>query len=145
MAGRSPVGCDAVGVSAPAGEQQPDHEAEDAAEPWPFAQLVEHYRVAYESALDGLRDQRVRVDETRSRSVTLLSVAAAVSAFLGDRVFEPAAFDRLETGWGSRPLLVKLPDNGSHAHTAADTTTTNATSASTSATPLLSGPSSTAT
>jgi hypothetical protein len=70
------------------------------AEPlWPFDHLVGHYQVAYVAATEASKDQRDRIDEIRGRAVTLLSVAAAVTAFLGTRIFDPNAFDRLETGW----------------------------------------------
>ena len=79
------------------------------APPWPFDDLEGHYQLAYEAALEDSKDLRDRIDEIRGRAVTLLSVAAAVTAFLGTQVFEAGSFARLETGWwvlNSRLALV---------------------------------------
>lgn len=61
---------------------------------------VERYRVAYEVSIDSLKDQRSRLDSIRSRAVTLLAVAVALGAFLGERLLDHAPGKALDVGWG---------------------------------------------
>ena len=67
--------------------------------PWPFEDYEGQYEIAYEAAVDATQDQRTRLELIRGRGATVLSAAALVTAFLGQRIFDGRALGRLDTGW----------------------------------------------
>jgi hypothetical protein len=61
---------------------------------------AERGRAVYTAVMERQKDLRSLLDSIRSRAVTLLAVAVALGAFLGERILDAAAEKALTSIWG---------------------------------------------